>query len=325
MKHRSLIKLLQISLPLALGLFLIWYIYDSFTPEQLDETRNHFANAHYGFVILAVILNVLSHLTRAYRWKYLLLPLGYRPQLSNNFMALSVGYLLNAFIPRSGEVSRAALLDRYEQVPFQKGFGTIISERIVDLIFLAFFTTLALFFEFDVLYDYIIQNIPFQKLLIFITIGTLIVLGIFAYLLLSKTESRLKTFLSGLKDGVLSILRMKQKTAFILYSFLIWVLYVLGFYAAIFALPETATLSFGTVIIGFVVGGFVISFTNSGFGSYPFALAGILSVFGIAKTVGIAFGWIVWISNMVTTVLFGVLSLVLLPVYNNRRKSKTFK
>jgi len=319
--NRSLSKFLQITIPLGLGIFLIGYIYYTFTPEQLNETKKHFSSANYFYVILAVLLNILSHISRAYRWNFMLEPLGYRPKLANNYMALSVGYLLNVFIPRSGEVSRAALLHKYERVPFQKGFGTIISERAVDLIFLAMFTSIALLIEYDALYDYAAQHIPARTLLVLGLIGIAFIISLLLYLRFSRSHvnSKIKTFLTGLKDGIFSVVKMRKKGAFLFHTILIWMLYFLAFYAALFALPETASVPIGTAIIAFVVGGFVFSFTNSGFGSYPFAIAAILSILGIFKTVGIAFGWIVWISNFATTVVIGILSLVLLPFYNRKR------
>jgi len=319
--NRSLSKFLQITIPLGLGVFLIGYIYYTFTPEQLTETKKYFSSANYFYVTLAVLLNILSHISRAYRWNFMLEPLGYRPKLANNYMALSVGYLLNVFIPRSGEVSRAALLHKYERVPFQKGFGTIISERAVDLIFLAMFTSIALLIEYDALYEYATQHIPAKTLLVLGVVGIAFLISLLLYLRFSRSSvnSKIKTFLTGLKDGIFSVVKMRKKTAFLFHTVLIWMLYFLAFYAALFALPETANVPIGTAIIAFVVGGFVFSFTNSGFGSYPFAIAAILSIFGILKTVGIAFGWIVWISNFATTVVIGILSLVLLPFYNRKR------
>src|SRR5690606_12242717 len=117
---KNISKALQIILPLGLGIFLIWYIFQSFSPEQLSEAKAYFSKADYGYVLLSVFLSLISHITRAYRWGYLLEPMGYRPRLLNNFLAVSVGYLFNIFIPRSGEVSRAVVLDKYEDVPFQK-------------------------------------------------------------------------------------------------------------------------------------------------------------------------------------------------------------
>jgi uncharacterized protein (TIRG00374 family) len=321
---RSLSKFLQIAIPLGLGIFLIWYIYQSFTPQQLEETKKYFADANYGFVLLSVVLSVLSHLSRSYRWNFLLEPLGYKTKLANNFMAISVAYLMNIFIPKSGEVSRGIILDKYENVPFQKGFGTIISERVVDLIFLLFFTILALAIKFDVLYNYMVESIPASVL--YVAVFGIILLGVSIPLYIkfskSNTNKKLKNFVIGLKEGVFSILKMEKKLQFLLHTCVIWGLYLLSFYAALHALPETATIPFGTIIIAFVVGSFTFAFTNSGFGTYPAAVAGILTVFGIAKTVGTAFGWIVWISNIASIVFFGVLSLVFLPIYNRNKVKK---
>lgn len=314
-------KILQIAIPLGLGIFLIWYIYQSFTPEQLLETKRYFADANYGYVFMAVLLSAFSHLIRSYRWNFMLEPLGYRPKLANNFMAVSVAYLMNIFIPKSGEVSRALILDKYEQVPFEKGFGTIISERIIDLIFLLFFTALALAVKFDVLYTYLMEEVSLST--VFLVIIGILILGSFILLYIKFSKSnlnkKLKTFVFGLKEGVFSIVKMRRKAAFLFYTIVIWALYLLSFFVALQALPDVAHISFGTLIITFVVGSFTFAFTNSGFGTYPAAIAGILMVFGIAKTVGIAFGWIVWISNISSIVLFGVLSLIFLPWYNRKQ------
>lgn len=309
---------MKIAIPLGLGVFLIWYIYQSFTPTQIAETKKYFADANYGFVLLSVFLSVLSHFSRAYRWSFMLEAIGYKTKIANNFMAVSVAYLMNIFIPKSGEVSRAVILDKYENVPFQKGFGTIISERIVDLLFLLFFTALAFIIKFEILYDYIFEAIPASILYVLAAGILLIIISVPIYIRFSKSNinKRLKDFIIGLKEGVFSILKMKKKGPFILHTFFIWGLYILSFYTAMHALPETSNISIGTIIITFVVGSFTFAFTNSGFGTYPAAIAGILSVFGIAKTVGVALGWIVWISNISSIVIFGVLSLILLPIYN---------
>tara|TARA_B110000977_G_scaffold200585_1_gene291663 strand:- start:1354 stop:2319 length:966 start_codon:yes stop_codon:yes gene_type:complete len=320
--RKATIKFLKIILPLALGVFFIWYIYSSFTPEQLEETKEQFAKANYGFVALSIFFSIVSHLSRSFRWNFMLEPLGYQPKLANNFMAISVAYLMNIFIPKSGEISRGIILDKYEGVPFEKGFGTIISERLIDLVFLLGIASTALLLKFDVLAEYISESIP--KSSIYVAVAGISGLGIVIFLFVkfskSKTNLKLRTFVLGLKDGVLSILKMKKKGAFLFHTFFIWGLYLLSFYTALFALEETTAISFGTIITAFAVGSFTFAFTNSGFGTYPAALAGILSVFGVAKTVGVAFGWIVWTSNIASLLFFGCLSLLILPIYN---RSKT--
>jgi|TARA_R100000479_G_scaffold176508_1_gene131583 hypothetical protein len=319
---KSVTKFLKIALPLALGVFLIYYSYTKFTPEQLDEISFYFKKADYTFIVLSVFLSLVSHIIRAVRWNLLLAPIGYKPSVLNNFMAISVAYLMNMFIPKSGEISRGIVLDKYEKVPFDKGFGTIISERVVDLIFLMAFTALALFLEFDSLYGFLTEIINPSKL-IFAFLG-LIVLGIIFFLFLkyskSKLTQKLREFLLGLKDGVFSIFNMEKKFSFIFQTFLIWGLYLLSFYTAMLALDDTASIPIGTIIIAFVVGSFSFAFTNSGFGSYPFFVAAILAVFGIPETAGTAFGWIVWTSNISSIILFGGLSFLFLPIYNKGKE-----
>lgn len=317
----SLKKFLKIAIPLGLGIFLIFWSYSRFSPEQLEEIKFYFQKADYSIVLLSVALGMLSHVLRAYRWSFMLEPMGYRPRLLNNYMAVSIAYLMNIFIPKSGEVSRAVVINKYENVPFDKAFGTIISERVVDLIFLFLLTGIALMLQFDILFNYLTDIVKPSKL--YLVLGGMVVLGVLFLLFLKYSKSNFRNkifnFVSGLKEGVLSIFRMKKKLAFLIHTIIIWGLYILAFYTALFALPETASISAGTVIITFVVGSFSFAFTNSGFGSYPFFVAGILAVFGVAETVGTAFGWIVWTSNIASLIVFGVLSLLFLPIYNRKR------
>lgn len=316
--NKQLSKTLQIVVPLAIGILLIWYFYSKFTPEQWRELKFHFSDANYAFVLLAVLMSAVSHIIRAHRWRFLLNPLGYHPSLLNSFLAVSVAYLANLFIPKSGEFSRAIVIDRYEKVPFEKGFGTVISERIVDLVFLLAFTGLALILQYQELYNYINSIIPFVKLIWALLLLIIMMMLFYLYLKYSKggLSFKIKHFALGLKEGVLSILAMKQKVAFVVLSFVIWLLYFISFYTATLALPETAAISFGTVVITFVVGSFTFAFTNSGVGYYPLAIAGILFIFGIPETVGTALGWIVWTSNILYILLFGILALLMLPLLN---------
>ena len=319
--NKSLITLLKIVIPLGLGIFLIYYSYLKFTPQQLEEISAYFKKADYTFVTFSIVLLLLSHISRAYRWSFLLEPLGYKPKLLNNFMAVSVAYIMNIFIPKSGEVSRALIINKYEDIPFDKAFGTIISERVVDVLFLFGFTAIALLLQFDKLSEFLLNVLPLNT--IYNLTGVLSVLLVLFLLALKFSKSliikKIIRFFSGLKDGIFSILKMKKKGSFIVHSFLIWGLYLLSFYTATFALNETSNIAFSTLIITFVVGSFSFAFTNSGFGSYPFFVAGILAIFSIPETVGTAFGWIVWASSVASIVFFGGLSLIILPFYNKEK------
>ena len=151
-------KILKTIIPLLLGIFLIWYSYNSATPAERAELIRNIKKADPFWVGFSLILGTLSHLSRAYRWKFMLEPLGYRPKFRNSFMAVMAGYLANLGIPRSGEFLRAATLKTYEDIPVEKGFGTIISERLADLIILLSIISLAVILQTDNVLTYFAEN-----------------------------------------------------------------------------------------------------------------------------------------------------------------------
>lgn len=318
---KQISKWLSIVLPIALGVFLIVYTYNKFTPEQLEEIKFQFKNADYTYILISLFFGLIALYSRAYRWRFTLEPLGYKPKLINSFMAVCVGYFMNMTVPRSGEVSRALVLKKYNDVPFDKGFGTIIAERIVDMFILLSFIAIAFFLQYEIFESFVLDKIsPKQLLLLGIVgmIGLLSVILIFKY---SKNQKvyALKQKIAGLLEGFWSITKMEKKWAFFGHTLLIWGSYLIMFYVTIFALPETANLSFNAVIIAFVVGGLAITLTNSGFGAYPFLIANILLFYNIPETAGNAFGWIVWTSQTLMIVLLGTLSFLFLPLLNKSK------
>lgn len=314
-------KWLSIVLPIALGFFLIFYTYNKFTPEQILEIEGYFKNANYSYLYIAAGIAVVGNASRAYRWKFSLDHMGYESSFRNNFMAISIGYVLNLTVPKSGEVSRALIVKRYNNIPFDKGFGSIVAERIVDLFVLLCFMLLAVFLQFGVVKSFILDKLPIQQLLLFLAVC---VLGLFSFILIyhyskSRYVLALKEKIAGLKEGVFSIIHMKKKGAYFFHTALIWFSYLLMFYVVFFVFPETSKLSFSAVITSFVVGSIAIAFTNSGFGSYPFLISKILLVYSIAETTGNAFGWIVWTSQMLVVLTLGLLSFLYLPIFNRKK------
>ena len=236
-------------------------------------------------------------------------------------MAVNIGYLLNLTVPKSGEISRAVIVKKYENVPFDKGFGSIVAERIIDMVVLLLFMALAVFLQFDIVKSFILDKIPLQKLLIFSTISLLVGIALLLIYFYSKAKWVLfiKQKISGLKEGLLSIFHMQKKVEYLLHTSFIWFSYLFMFYITLFVIPETSTLSVGAIISAFVVGSIAIAFTNSGFGSYPFLISKILLFYTISETAGNAFGWIVWTSQMVLVLIMGVLSFLFLPIFNRNR------
>lgn len=238
-------------------------------------------------------------------------------------MAVMVAYLANFGIPRSGEVLRGVTLSSYEKIPFEKAFGTIISERIADFIMLLLVIGIAMILQTEYLLTYFEENNINPFLTIAILLGLLAV-GIFFLKLIRRSKHgvilKVKAFAKGLLEGMRSILKMKNKKAFIFHTVFIWVMYVLMFYVLVFTVPETAAMPFGVVMMAFVVGSFAISATNGGIGVYPIAIGASLMLFGISKESGEAFGWITWGTQTLLVILVGGFSFLFLPIYNRQKQ-----
>jgi uncharacterized protein (TIRG00374 family) len=318
---KKISKWLSILLPLLLGVFLIVYQYNQFTPDQLTEMKGYFKNANYFYIYLSLIIAFFGFASRAYRWKFSIEHMGYTSKFSTNIMAVCIAYFMNLTIPRSGEISRAVIVKKYEGIPFDKAFGTIVAERIVDLILFFIFVLTAFILQFNVLKNFIFSTIPFEKLIVLAAIG---LIGFIVFILLwlySKWKFIffIKEKLAGLMEGMLSIVQMKNKWPFLFHSLFIWFTYILMFYVAIFALEETSTIGLSAVITAFVIGSLAIGFTNSGFGAFPILIAQIFLLYHIPETVGTAFGWLVWISQTALTIVLGSISFLLLPLLNKNK------
>jgi uncharacterized protein (TIRG00374 family) len=317
----KIIKILSILLPLALGVFLIIYSYTQFTPQQLKEVFSHFKNADYTYIYLSMFIGFTSHASRAYHWKYTLEHMGYKSPFGLRLFSVCIAYFMNMTIPRSGEVGRALVLKRYRGVPVDEGIGTIVSERVIDLIIMLFCTIAAILLQFSTLKNYLVKQIPLEKLVLYGLTGVIVFIAAVLMFLYSRMPwiVKLKLKISGFTEGVLSVFKMKNKWPYLMHSAYIWSTYVLMFYVTIYSLPETANLSFGVVAIAFVVGSFAVTFSNGGFGVYPLAVGAILKLYGIPAEAGTAFGWIVWASQTAMVIFLGALSFLLLPILYRKK------
>lgn len=308
-----------------LGVFLIWYSISKLSPSDIQAIKTSFKTANYWWVVLSLVFGILSHFSRAYRWQFLLEPLGYKPKFANSVMAVLIAYLLNLFIPRSGEFARAASIKKYDKIPFDKAFGTIVAERVSDAIMLLSVIGVAFLLQADLIGSYVFKDnaeSTFLSKVIFLVILPLIGYLLFRRLKKSKNKfiNKVILFVNGLLDGVKSILQMKKKWQFIFHTIFIWFMYILMFYAVTFALPETTNLPFSAVIVGFVVGGLSMALTNGGLGTYPVLVAGALAIYNVPTNPALAFGWIMWTAQTIMVILFGCMSLLLMPIYNKYKK-----
>ena len=317
-KQKSILK---ITIPILLSIVAIWY---SFSIIPIENLISSFRKADYAFVLLGAFMGLLSHLSRAYRWRFQLEPMGYKIKLGNSVMAVFAAYLINYTIPRAGEVARASVLTNYEGIPFEKSFGTIVSERIADMVVMLGIIIVTLFLQFDFIFEKLSGSISIYKIIITAVLAVIIILILTRTIQKgnSKIILRIKSFVNGLLEGVLSIFKMKKKWLFIFHTLFIWSMYVLMFYVTSFSIAETSDIPFAAILVGFILASFSIAATNGGIGSYPLAIYAAFSIFNIPEDPSIAFGWIMWTSQTLMIMFFGGISLLYLPLYN-RKTSKT--
>ena len=309
-------------MPLGIGFLFIYLSISNTTAEDRATIYSSIKDAHYGFIFISLVMGLLSHFSRAYRWNFMLHPLGYRPRLINNILAIFITYIANLGVPRSGELFRATVMQTYEGIPFEKSFGTIIAERAVDLLMLLLTIGLALSLESDMIYSLLEEKaIDPWSLAAVLLIGG----GAFYFIFqqIKKTQHpvavKIIALFNGLSEGFLTIVRMEKKWAYLFHTLFIWVMYIAMFYMIKFSLPETYSLGFEPLLIGFIVGALAISATNGGIGIYPFSVSLVLISYGISKEASLAFGWIMWTAQTVMVLLFGSISFLLLPLVNQKK------
>lgn len=313
---------LKIIFPPFLGIFFIYLSVVMTSDGERKLIISYIINADLKYIISAIVFGILSHLSRAFRWKFLLNPLGYYPRFINSILAVLVSYIANLGIPRSGEILRATTLSNYEKIPFEKLFGTIIAERLIDFIILLSLIFLTLSLQFESIWEILREKtFDLQKLIAVIFILSLIFFGLKKFLGKnnSKILTKIKAFIEGLIEGIMSIKNMPYKLAFATHTIFIWTMYFSMFYIIKWTIPEMQNLQIIQMLPSFVIGGLTLTATNGGIGIYPLSVAMTLSSFGISNESGLAFGWIVWTSQTLMIIFFGSLSFFILPLVNRKK------
>ena len=308
-------------LPVFIGVFCIYY---SFKDISFSEFKEYFTKINYLWVFVGIFLGALSHISRSYRWKFLIEPLGYKLGFINSVLTVFSAYLINYTIPRAGDIARATMISKYENIPFEKAIGTIVAERAVDVISILVIIMIGLIIEFDKISNkltYFLEQSDFSTLLWSSLILLFIVASLYIIIKRFKFYKKIKLFLSGMIDGITIIFRMKKRNQFIFHSVFIWLMYVLMFYFTSKSFIGLNQVSFFELMISFTLAALSIMFSNGGIGIYPLAVEESLGWYGVQSTIGLAFGWVMWLSQTLMVVIFGGLSLFILP-FINRSNSK---
>ncbi|MFL5751784.1 MAG: lysylphosphatidylglycerol synthase transmembrane domain-containing protein [Bacteroidia bacterium] len=330
--NKKLKSTLQYTVLFGLVIVLLWWMLRGMADKK-EEIIRSFQQANYFWVGISVIVAGISHFIRAYRWKYLLEPLGYHPRTKNSLAAVLVGYLVNYIIPRAGELSRCTAITKYEKVPFQVALGTVITERIVDFALLILVFLLTLLFQFKELIGltdkYILTPMqekfaklgdhPALMVLLLVSIaGAVIGFFLFRKKIRSMLTGKFGNLIKGFADGISSIRKMKNPGAFILQSVLIWAMYFFALYFCFFALKETSQLGLKECLTILLFGTFGVIFTPGGLGAYHLIVMNILFYYGINETTGFAFAWLAWGSQFIFILIAGPISLIALPLMNKK-------
>ncbi|MCD6066070.1 MAG: hypothetical protein K0S33_896 [Bacteroidetes bacterium] len=326
--------LIQYVVFLAVGILLIWLVSRQ-VADKKEEILKAFKSADYFWVAISALTAILGHFLRAYRWNYLLEPLGHKAKLVNATGAVFIGYLANYGLPRVGELTRCTIVARYDNIPFEKALGTVITERIVDFFLLLLVFGLTLLFQFSELFGLVNEHIvsPLKsKLHIFIEKPVLgyiaiavIVAGILGLWMLRKKIGRMLTgkfgsIIKGFGEGLTSVKTSRHKGMFTLLSLGIWTTYLLGIYFCFFAFAETAHLGLKEGLVLLLFGTFGVIFAPSGgLGAYQSILFVVLVFYSVSEVTSFALPWVIWSTQLLVTVLIGCISLIVLPIYNKNK------
>ena len=317
---------------LGIGIFFIYWFLLKLEPEQKASIWQSFVEADYAWVGVAMAVCLLSHLVRALRWRLLFRPIGYNPNVNNTFGSVVVAYLANLAFPRAGEVVRCATLRTSENIPIEKSLGTVVTERLVDILAFAIVVIIGMLVMFgqakDWLYNTLSEkydNLPNMTAIVSVLL-CLVLLAFIGYKLLWKRLLTIPLFkkiddmVRGMIDGLKSIFHMggRRTLLFIVYSIVIYLLYILGGLVIFHAFGETCHLGLRAAFVVYLLGTVGMTFSQGGIGVYPVLVQVALGIYGISMEVGTACGWLLWGCQQAAVLVVGAAYLI----YFSTKKSK---
>jgi uncharacterized protein (TIRG00374 family) len=326
----NLKQVIQYLIVFIVGGFFLYFVFSGIAWSDLQQKL---LAANYYWITLGMLVGVLSHYIRAWRATMLYHPMGYPIAVKNSFYAVMIGYMVNYIIPRAGEVSRCAVLNKTDGMPVQKTLGTVITERIVDLVILALLLVFVFLINFELLFNYIQSNLSnsnstnaASNIKWFLLLMGILSIA-FIYFFKNKLTRfpifhKILQFVKGLGEGLMSIKNVRNPFLFIALSLSIWLCYILMMYFCLFAMESTASLTWMNTLVVFAIGtiGVVIPAPAAGAGTYHFAVMQSLLLFGVSEGDGIAYATIVHGVQMVLLILIGAICSIPVFLFSNKNK-----
>lgn len=320
---KQLFNVIKYTLLLAVSALLMWYALQG---QDLSRIGEYVRGADYTWLLLTMILSVLGYFSRAYRWKMQIDPTGHKPAYWDVYHAMMVGYLANLVLPRMGEVIRCSVLRRTSGVPVQVALGTVVTERVIDVLVLLGLLGATLLLDFNTFwafvtdkvlagrYDSLARNRTPLLLALGITVVLLLVLAYAVFRNLERLRqnvlfNKAMSFVKGVLAGAFSILKLENKGTFLLHTFFTWAVYYLMDYLAFFAFPATYDLGMRAALAVLTFGAFGMAApVAGGIGPFHVMVQGILLAYGVSKEAGIAYALVVHGSQTLLVVLMGGIS-----------------
>ena len=328
--NKKLVSTIKYSIFFAIGILLIYLV---FKDADLEKMFNDLKSADYKWMLLSFVMGYAAYVSRGYRWLQLLEPMGYKPKAINAINSVAITYFTNLALPRAGEVARATSLNQSEDIPVDKLLGTIVIERIIDMLFLLSLMILTVIIRYEDLISFFetaisqkgSTEVSGSSSFIFYFAGTILVLILVAFFLRNRIKEttiydKVRAFLSGIKEGIITVKHMKNKGVFIAHSFFIWIMYYLMVYVVFFAMPETSSLTISDGIFIMAVGSLgMIAPVPGGMGAYHGAVMLGLFLLGVPKEIGLSFAVIVHTTQTLVAIISGPIAIFMTSVAKTKR------
>jgi glycosyltransferase 2 family protein len=331
MQRKTAISILQYIFFLGGGIFLVWWQLKGLSAADRAAFYGALRRANYWLVLPIAAMSLLSHLSRAMRWRLLMEPLGYRPGLKNLFAVTMVGYLANAAVPRLGEVLKCTFLARYEKLKADQLVGTILIERIFDSLCYLAVIAIALLLQTDTIGAYLGQKLqgtggpPLLAKLGLLLAGAAVALLLARWLLRRFAHidlvKKIKGIATGLLQGIATIRHLRQRRLFLAHTLFIWAMYLLQIYVGFSAIEAVAHLGLKAALSVLTLATLAMILTPGGIGAFPFFVMETLAIYQIPGEQGIAFGWLMWGTTTGIVIVVGFACLLLLPYINKKPRT----
>ena len=302
--------------------------------DKTGELVNDMRKASVPGILLSFVLGYLAIVSRGLRWLILLEPMGYKVSRWRSIHAVAFAYFANTFVPRSGELARCVALNQTDDVPVDRLFGTVISERVIDFVMLLGIMTLAVLSNLDAFTRLLGGTNTttsdaeggfawWMVLAGAAVLGLVVFFGFRRSVLYGKIFNKVKAFISGVLEGLKSVFNIKRRAAFIFHTFFIWLMYFLTAYVIFMSIDGASSITLSQALFVMVAGGFgMVIPAPGGIGSYHWMVKLAFIALGLSGSLGFVVANVMWLTQTVMIIIGGGIGYLLLMAFRIQRDRK---